>query len=52
MERYTKKEVNNQKQGKTGAKVKQVIGPAVAGDTSGNSTKSGGIFRATKGKGK
>jgi uncharacterized protein YjcR len=51
MERYTKKEVNNQKQGKSGAKVKRVSGPAV-GEASGNATKSGGIFRPTKGKGK
>ena len=49
MERYTKKEQNNQKQGKSGAKVKQVNGPA-RGKTSGNATKSGGIFRPTKGK--
>jgi hypothetical protein len=51
MERYTGKEQNNQKQGKSGAKVKRVNGPAT-GKASGNSTKSGGIFRATKGKGK
>ena len=51
VERYTKKEVNSQKQGKSGAKVKRVSGPAVGG-ASGNATKSGGIFRATKGKGK
>jgi hypothetical protein len=50
MERYTKKTVDHQPQGKTGAKVKTVTGPAVAGNTSGNATKSGGIFRATKGK--
>ena len=37
MERYTKKEVNNQKQGKSGAKVKIISGPAV-GRTSGNPT--------------
>jgi len=49
MERYTKKEVNNQKQGKSGAKVMQKTGPAVGG-ASGNATKSGGIFRPTKGK--
>lgn len=47
--RYTGKEVNNQKQGKSGAKVKRVSGPAVGG-ASGNATKSGGIFRPTKGK--
>ena len=51
MERYTKKEQNNQKGGKSGAKVRTVSGPAVGG-ASGNATKSGGIFRATKGKGK
>lgn len=50
MERYTKKEVNNQKQGKSGAKVMRKSGPAV-GKASGNATKSGGIFRPTKGKG-
>jgi len=49
MERYTKKEVNNQKQGKSGAKVKRVSGPAVGG-ASGNPPKSGGVFRPTKGK--
>jgi hypothetical protein len=49
MERYTKKEQNNQKQGKSGAKVKRVNGPAVGG-ASGNATKGGGIFRPTKGK--
>lgn len=49
MERYTKKEVNNQKQGKSGGKVMRKSGPAV-GKASGNKTKSGGIFRPTKGK--
>ena len=49
VERYTKKETNNQKQGKSGAKVKTVSGPAVGG-ASGNPAKSGGIFRPTKGK--
>ena len=40
MERYTKKEINNQKQGKSGAKVKIIPGPAV-GRTSGNPTTKG-----------
>lgn len=48
MERYTKRESSNQPQGKSGAKVKTIKGPANAGNTSGNATKSGGIFRATK----
>lgn len=52
MERHTKGERNTQKQGKSGAKVKTVSGPAIAGNTSGNKTNSGGVFRATKGKGK
>ena len=47
MERHTGKEQNNQKQGKSGAKVKMVRGPV--GKQSGNATKSGGVFRATKG---
>jgi hypothetical protein len=47
VERYTKKEVNNQKQGKSGAKVDIKRGPV--GKQSGNPTKSGGIFRPTKG---
>jgi hypothetical protein len=51
VERHTGKEVNNQGGGKSGAKVKRVSGPAVGG-ASGNATKSGGVFRATKGKGK
>ncbi len=40
MERYTKKEINNQKGGKSGAKVKTTPGPAV-GKTSGNPTSKG-----------
>ncbi len=40
MERYTKKEINNQKQGKSGVKVKTVPGPAT-GRTSGNQTSKG-----------
>ena len=51
MERYTGKEQNNQKQGKSGAKVKIVKGPAAGNRGIVNPTKSGGIFRATKGKG-
>lgn len=50
MERHTKKERNNQYQGKTGGKVKTISGPAKAGNTSGNKTSSGGIFRPLKGK--
>ena len=49
MKRYTGGEKNNQKQGKTGAKVKQISGPAV-GSASGNATKKGGVFEGTKGK--
>ena len=43
------KETNNHPQGRSGAKVKIVNGPAV-GNTSGNPTKSGGIMEPTKGK--
>ena len=43
------KEINSQKQGRSGGKVKRVSGPAV-GHSSGNKTKSGGINRPTKGK--
>jgi hypothetical protein len=50
MERHTNKEVNNQKQGKSGAKVKMVKGPAAGKRGIVNPTKSGGIFRPTKGK--
>ena len=41
------KVITNQSQGKSGAKVKQVRGPVPK--QSGNPTKSGGIFRPTKG---
>ena len=40
MERHTKKEINTQKRGKSGVKVKQIPGPAV-GKTSGNPTSKG-----------
>lgn len=48
MERHTGKEVNNQKGGKSGAKVKTVNGPAAGNSGIVNPTKGGGIFRATK----
>lgn len=41
MERYTKKEVNTQKGGRSGSKVKTKKGPAAGGSTSGNPTKGG-----------
>ncbi len=50
VERHTGKEVNNQKQGKSGAKVKIVNGPAAGNRGIVNPTKNGGIFRPTKGK--
>jgi len=42
------KERNNQKQGRSGSKVKTVSGPVKS--ASGNATKKGGVFRPTKGK--
>lgn len=42
------KEINNHSQGRDGAKVKVIPGPA-KGKTSGNPTQKGGIFRPTKG---
>lgn len=42
------KEKNNFKQGRSGSKVKTISG-SIKG-ASGNATKSGGIFRPTKGK--
>jgi len=48
VERHTGKEINNQKQGKSGAKVKIVKGPAAGKSGIVNPTKGGGIFRATK----
>ena len=42
------KEINNNKQGKSGAKVKTLDGPATGRKGHVNPTKSGGIFRATK----
>jgi len=44
------KESNNYDGGKTGSKVKTVMGPAT-GAKHKNPSESGGVFRATKGKG-
>jgi hypothetical protein len=41
-------EINNQKQGKSGAKVKRNPGPAKGKRGHVNPTKGGGIFRKTK----
>lgn len=42
------KEKNNQKQGRSGSKVKTISGPIKG--ASGNATKGGGITRPTRGK--
>lgn len=47
--KYT--ETNNHSQGKSGAKVKQLPGPAKGNKGHVNPVKSGGIFRPTKGNG-
>jgi hypothetical protein len=43
------KSINNYPQGKSGGGTKKISGP-VDRSISGNATKSGGIFRPTKGK--
>ena len=44
------KEINNYKQGKTGAGTKKMGGPAKGKRGIVNPTKGGGIYRSTKGK--
>ena len=44
------REINNHKQGRTGGKVMRKPGPAKGKRGHVNPTKSGGIFRPTKGK--
>lgn len=47
---YVNKETNNYPGGKSGSKVKINMGPAT-GSKHKNPSQSGGVFRATKGKG-
>ena len=47
--KVNKTEINNHKQGRSGAGTMKKNGPAT-GKGSGNPTKSGGIFRPLKGK--
>jgi hypothetical protein len=45
-----KREIDNQHQGRSGSETMKKPGPVAGGNTNGNPTSGGGIFRPTKGK--